>query len=102
MSMTWTPGFSADSPRIRELVERFREIGETSMRDLPLYNPDLEVESVGFRKFEDQWVGVLITPWFMNLLRLPKQTARMEMARIGRKVKAILPSGEHQLMQGGD
>lgn len=102
MSMTRTPGFSADSPRIRELVERFREIGETSMRDLPLYNPDLEVESVGFRTLEDQWVGVLITPWFMNLLRLPKQKARMDMARIGRKAKATLPSGEHQLMQGGD
>lgn len=100
--MSGNTGFSADSPRIRELVERFREIGETSMRDLPLYNPDLVVEAVGFRHLEDRWVGVLITPWFMNLLRLPKQQAPMDLALIGRRLKATLPSGEKELMQGGD
>jgi len=100
--MGQTLRISTDNLRIRELVERFREIGKTSMRDLPLYNPALEVEAVGFRTFEDQWVGVLITPWFMNLLRLPKQPVPMDMTSIGRKAKATLPSGEHELMQGGD
>jgi len=100
--VTWTAGFSTSSLRIQELVGRFREIGETSMRDLPLYNPDLEVEAVGFRTFEGQWVGVLITPWFMNLMRLPKIAAPMDMAHIGSKVVTMLPSGEHALTRGGD
>ena len=73
--MSETPEPTAESPRIRELVERFREIGETAMRDLPLYNPELEVEALGFQALDDQWVGVLITPWFMNLVRLPTQSA---------------------------
>ncbi len=100
--MSETPDPTAESPRIRELVERFREIGETAMRDLPLYNPELEVEALGFQALDDQWVGVLITPWFMNLVRLPTQSAPMDMAQIGRKVKSALPCGERELMQGGD
>lgn len=95
-------GISAAGPRIRELVERFREIGETTMRDLPLFNPELEVEALGFRLLDDQWVGVLITPWFMNLVRLPAQPVPMDMPRIGRKVTAALPCGERDLIQGGD
>jgi [NiFe] hydrogenase assembly HybE family chaperone len=42
-----------------------------SMRDLPVYNPALEVEAVGFRPFEGGSVGVVISPWFMNLVLLP-------------------------------
>jgi hypothetical protein len=28
-------------------------------------------EAVGFRHWRDGWYGVLITPWFMNLIGLP-------------------------------
>lgn len=100
--MSQTPEASTENLRIRELVERFREIGESSMRDLPVYNTELEVEAVGFRPFEDQWIGVLITPWFMNLLRIPKQPAPIDLAGIGRRSETTLPSGECELMRGGD
>ena len=30
-------------------------------------NPALAVEAVGFRPWEDHWLGVMVTPWFMNL-----------------------------------
>ena len=89
-------------PRIAQLVERFRIIGETAMRELPIYNPDLEVEAVGFQRLGGHWIGVLITPWFMNLLRLPQALAPMEMACLGRKLKVTLPSGERELIKGGD
>jgi [NiFe] hydrogenase assembly HybE family chaperone len=93
---------SNESARITELVERFREIGDIAMRDLPLYNANLEVEAVGFRPFEGGLLGVLITPWFMNLVLVPAQAAYMDMLRIGRKRKVSLPAGERELMQGGD
>jgi len=92
----------AEPPRVAELVERFRAIGESAMRDLPLYNPALEVEAIGFRPFGQGWIGVLITPWFMNLIRLPEPRANMDLTHVGRKIKLSLPSGERDLMQGGD
>lgn len=100
--MNTTSGPSSPIPRIAALEARFRHIGEMTMRDLPLYNPSLVVEAVGFGVHEDGWIGILITPWFMNLIRLPQAPAPMQMAAIGRKVKVALPSGERELMQGGD
>ena len=95
-------GTAVENHRIAELIRRFREIGETSMRDLPLYNAALEVEALGFRQMDGHWVGVLITPWFMNLLRLPEEPVAMDLAAIGRKRTIALPSGERDLIQGGD
>ncbi len=40
------------------------------MRGLPVVNPKLRVASIGFRPFEDGEIGVLVTPWFMNLVFL--------------------------------
>jgi [NiFe] hydrogenase assembly HybE family chaperone len=39
-----------------------------AMRDLPVCNPRLEVEAVGFRAFGEYVCGVVLTPWFMNLI----------------------------------
>lgn len=52
------------------LVERYRFIHENRMRGLPLVNAALHVEAVGFCAFEEHEIGVLITPWFMNLVLL--------------------------------
>jgi [NiFe] hydrogenase assembly HybE family chaperone len=49
----------------------YRRIGEHSMRDLPIYNDVLAVEAIGFAAADDAISGILITPWFMNLMLLP-------------------------------
>jgi [NiFe] hydrogenase assembly HybE family chaperone len=55
-----------------EAVESaFIAIAGGAMRDMPLNNPTLRVEAVGFSLWQDHWVGVLITPWAMNLMLLP-------------------------------
>ncbi|MDR1890200.1 MAG: [NiFe]-hydrogenase assembly chaperone HybE [Zoogloeaceae bacterium] len=56
------------------LLERvFGNIAATRMADMPLANPSLAVEAVAFRRqgANGHWLGVLITPWAMNLLYLP-------------------------------
>lgn len=53
------------------LVQRFQEIMRERMQGLPLVNDKLEVEAIGFDLIGDHAVGVLITPWFMNLVLLP-------------------------------
>lgn len=41
------------------------------MRGLPICNSTLEVATVGFDTLHEHRFGVLITPWFMNLVLLP-------------------------------
>lgn len=57
-----------------ELLEAvFRRIQATRMEGVPLLHPDLHVQAIGFAQ-EPQAplaMGVLVTPWFMNLVRFP-------------------------------
>ncbi|MGB1092291.1 MAG: [NiFe]-hydrogenase assembly chaperone HybE [Oceanobacter sp.] len=63
-------------------IEAFYRDAAGRMRDLPLFNPALEVELRGWRIIQDgegacsgsghgSGAGVLITPWAVNLLALP-------------------------------
>lgn len=55
----------------RRVEAVYREIATTRMADLPLLNPAIGVHAIGFRPWEGGCLGVLITPWCMNLLSLP-------------------------------
>ena len=58
-------------PRIAALESVFRQIAATRMAGLPLLNPRLQVRALGFEADRGVACGMLVTPWFMNLLRLP-------------------------------
>lgn len=89
-------------PRVRALESRFAEIAET-MADLPLYNAALTVEAWGFRAHDtDSLIGVLITPWFMNLVLLPELPEPIDPNRYGEAAKLALPGGERIFLYGGD
>lgn len=88
--------------RVEALVARFCEIDETTMRGLPLHNSKLAVEAVGFRPWGDGWIGVLITPWFMNVLILDSAPKPMDYNAIGRRSTVALPAGERKFETGGD
>ena len=95
-------GEAGDHPRVQALIEQFRRV-DAAMRDLPLYNPIVAIEAVGFRRFgDDALVGVVLTPWFMNLTILPIEPAPMDMAAIGRSVVVELPAGQRTFVVGGD
>jgi [NiFe] hydrogenase assembly HybE family chaperone len=59
--------------RVNRLQQSFERIARTRMAELPLNNPRLDVATVDFRADDDGKfaLGVLVTPWCMNLLRLP-------------------------------
>ncbi|OAF04285.1 hydrogenase formation protein HupJ [Bradyrhizobium centrolobii] len=58
------------------LAGAYREIGERALRDLPIYNDALGVETVGFRRFSGTIVGIMVTPRFMNVVMPASATAR--------------------------
>jgi [NiFe] hydrogenase assembly HybE family chaperone len=84
-----------------DLASRFRDIHEQRMQGLSFTNEHLEVEAVGFREFQDFEVGVLIAPWFMNLILLPGAdvVARVDQ---GHRINACFPSGDIEFMAAQD
>jgi [NiFe] hydrogenase assembly HybE family chaperone len=57
-------------PSVR-VADAYERIWRTRMQDLAFLNPNLRVEAVGFRAWEGEWLGALVTPWSLNLLLLP-------------------------------
>ena len=59
------------SIRLATLEQCFRAIEHERLRGLPMLNPALAVQAVDFEADDEAALGVLVTPWFMNLVRLP-------------------------------
>ena len=72
--------------RVLLLEQAFAHIATTRMRDVPVQNMALRVQAVGFApQTDDTLLGVLLTPWFMNLVRLPLGEATL--LAVGEKAK---------------
>jgi [NiFe] hydrogenase assembly HybE family chaperone len=89
-------------PRVSALLDSFRQV-DAGMRDLPIYNDKVAIEAIGFQAFgDDALLGVVLTPWFMNLVLLPIAPEPMRMAEIGRPVEVELPAGKRTFVIGGN
>lgn len=85
-----------DSPSAR-LEAAFAAIARTRMADVPICNPALAVEAVGFRPGPDgQWTGALVTPWAINLLCLPGPEADWPATAPGGRHDWRFPSGDYE------
>ena len=69
--------------------DAFTRIHHEEMEGIPILNPMLSVETVGFRDYEGHCLGVLVTPWLMNLILVP---AEGEGIRVGDKRTFEFPS----------
>jgi len=52
------------------LEAHYRAVYAERMADLPFVNAALQVEAVGFDRLRGDWLGVMVTPWFINLFLL--------------------------------
>lgn len=115
-----TPDTTVLTSRVNALAFLYQKIATTRMRGIPLLNPALGVEAVGFDqvecgatddpgridKVQAAAIGVLITPWFMNLVWLPLQQLDYT-ARVGCKFPRYVGSkcfefiGAHEPEIGG-
>ena len=78
---------------VRNLVSLYRQIGEEKMRGLPVFNERLHVEAVGFREWQGNQLGVIVAPWFMNLVIIPGDD--VEPASHGSRSEWEFPSGRY-------
>lgn len=87
------------------LEATFRRIATTRMRGVPVMHAPLSVQAVGFGPDPLQagmMLGVLVTPWFMNVLRLPVVAATADVAAphaglLAPGLQAVRRYGEHAL-----
>ena len=82
------------------LETAFRHIHEQQMRDMPMLNPALRVEALGFRRWNEHWLGVLITPWFMNLMLLPRMPASWRPIGERETRHYVFPAGVFEFIGG--
>jgi len=86
---------------VGQLTAAFERIAATRMAGLPMNNPALRVAAVGFRpSHENHLVGVLITPWAINLMLLAAKPSRdLHLAADCRQAWDF-PSGSYDFMGG--
>jgi [NiFe] hydrogenase assembly HybE family chaperone len=75
--VTRSAGLAACQARAAELQALFERIAATRMHGVPMLHPGLAVAAIGFEPEPNgtSACGVLVTPWFMNLVRLPLSDA---------------------------
>ena len=108
---TWTcPNCAADKQKfmvigsatimpndaVQNLANAYRRAA-LSMKGLPIYNPTVAVEAVGFRNYDGREVGVMVTPWFMNITVLPSEADRPVWIN-GGTLRLSFPSGVYDFM----
>ncbi|RVT83230.1 [NiFe]-hydrogenase assembly, chaperone, HybE [Rhodobacteraceae bacterium CCMM004] len=89
---------AAKEAAVAALVADFTEVYHAKMRDVPLVNKALHVEAVGFRAHGDGWLGVLLSPWFMNLVLLPGPAQDWSTLTPGAKQTLAFPSGDYEFL----
>lgn len=80
------------------LVTDFTEVWHGKMRDVPIVNKLLHVQAVGFLVHEGRPIGVLISPWFMNLVVLAGEGEDWSTLVPGTKEVIGFASGEYEFI----
>lgn len=94
------PAGSATEAAAR-LESAFRRIRDERMADVPIMNPALAVEAVAWREWQGQWLGALVTPWFLNLMLLPGPGTWHAVAD-RESVAHAFPSGRFEFIGGSE
>lgn len=81
---------------IQRLEQIFQVIERERMQGVPILNASLQVKAIGFKRWQEYRLGILLTPWFMNMVLLPE----VQEWQVGAKHMIALPSGEYEFIVG--
>ncbi len=82
------------------LERAFSRIQQARTQRMPVVNDDLCVEAVGFRPWQGHSLGVMVTPWFMGLMLIPREGDDWSGLRVGEKCIHEFPSGAYEFTVG--
>ncbi len=74
------------------LLQTFEQILQEKMQGIPILNNNLQVQTLGFQQFEGRIMGIVITPWLMNLIILPNEEDDWSNLELGKKMSIKFPS----------
>ena len=75
------------------LESAFRAIHAGPMHGLAFVNPAVRVEAIAFAPWKGYWLGVMLTPWSMNLVLTPREPAVWRPLLQGGKRRYVFPAG---------
>jgi [NiFe] hydrogenase assembly HybE family chaperone len=83
-----------------KLESIYTMIEKERMDDVPILNKALSVKAIGFCEWDTHIMGVMLTPWFMNLMLLPgKEEDWSELISLS-KTSYTFPSGKYEFIVG--
>ncbi len=79
--------------QIAATIEKtFTKIHLENMQGIPILNPAIEVQAVGFQHYQGRVLGVIITPWLMNVVILPTEDEDWSSMELGHKQPHKFPA----------
>ena len=78
----------------------FEQIQKQRMVDIPIVNNKIEIQAVGFRHWRSSYLGIMITPWFMNLMLLPGESEDWDEQQELSASTHRFPSGNYEFLVG--
>ena len=80
------------------LTAVFERVHRERMAGLPILHPGLSVAVIGARQWRQDWLGMLLTPWCMNLVIVPGSESVFASGPIGTKQLIEFPAGAFEFI----
>lgn len=82
------------------LEAAFRRIERENMAGVAVLNPALRVQALGFSRRQGHWLGIVVSPWFMNLTLVPGQPEGWQSVADGLRVFHRFAAGDYAFLGG--
>ena len=84
------------------LLAMYRRIGQEAMPENVPINPALSVDIAGFRRYRGDWLGAVLTPWFIRIFLLPGGGELWRDLAAGEKLRVEFPAGDLEFIAEHD
>jgi [NiFe] hydrogenase assembly HybE family chaperone len=89
-------------PDPTQSLERAFAAAAGRMRGLGFVNAALHVQAVGFAPWDGHWLGVMVTPWSINLMLVPRDPSQWQPVNAGMKQRFSFPAGDFEFIDALD
>jgi len=84
---------------VSTIIEKtFERILAENMQGIPILNSRISVQALGFQEYQGRVIGIIITPWLMNLVLLPSSEEDWSDLVLGHKETHEFPAGKYKFL----